>query len=219
MPRYIVLILAVCLLLLASSEAATILNGNTLLNQGYANQLETWLNPGLGNQVIFNRIFVKWTGDGLTAANFHAAADGKGATISLMRVSNAGNQIIGGYNPFSWSTSGGYNYTNSGNAFIFNLNTTTKLNQNSNPYQTVMNSTYGPTFGGGHDIYVDNSLESGYAGYSHTYGAVLGGTYYNPAYYSYLEVYTVTVAPAVPEPTSMVLLGMAVVWVALRLRK
>jgi hypothetical protein len=52
-------------------------------------------------------IFGKTAGDGQTALDFHAAVDGQGPTIVVMRASRpefAEPQIVGGYNPQSLAT-------------------------------------------------------------------------------------------------------------------
>ncbi len=75
--------------------------------------------------------------------------------------------VIGGYNPQSWNSSGTYNIANTDaerTAFIFNLSTSILLREilSTDPdtygaghRQTYNgnNSSYGPTFGGGHDFY------------------------------------------------------------------
>ncbi len=98
-----------------------------LITSAYETQLETWL--GLGD-LTFTSIFEKVQGDGKTVADFHAAADYKGPTITLLSIYGyalpAGTfQTIGGYNPQSWNNwLGDHTYTPNDadrTAFIFNL--------------------------------------------------------------------------------------------------
>ena len=162
-------------------NSAQIVGGSSLITQSQANQIAGYLNEG---NVRLTKIFSKTAGDGKTAPNFHAAADGQGRTITVYRVQFNGQQyLIGGYNPQSWSSISNYNITNNNadrTGFIFNLTSDFVQRQKLNNslcdnyydcgiYQTYNYSVYGPTFGGGHDIWVDNSLQQGYA-YNFSYG-------------------------------------------------
>jgi hypothetical protein len=134
------------------------------------------------------------------------------------------HQIIGGYNPQSWDSLNDYHVTpldSQRTAFLFNLTTTAiqrqKLSTLDNPfpgqYQTYNTADYGPTFGGGHDLYVDYSLTNGY-GYQYSYGPdgqdglnIAGRTYSGvDIVYGAIEVYTIRDGVAAsPEPASLTL--------------
>ncbi|NUM37227.1 MAG: PEP-CTERM sorting domain-containing protein [Candidatus Brocadiae bacterium] len=205
--------------LISFASAATILGGSALLTTSYANQLESWL--GEGNITITN-IYTKQAGH--TSANFHSAADGQGRTFSIIEVLGGVNQIIGGYNPRSWDSSSGYVTAYNTNAFVFNFNTGSVRyhTYTVQPYESYNYSSYGPTFGNGHDIYVNNSLTGGYT-YSYAYRSnSRTGNLDIPEGYSYgliasgsgltigrIEVFTISNVP-VPEPTTTVLLGLGV---------
>jgi hypothetical protein len=133
-------------------------------------------------------------------------------------------QIIGGYDPQSWSTINNYNYslTNAERtAFLFNLTSSEIQRQNligqgvSNvgQYQTYNNSSYGPTFGGGHDLYVSNSLNNGHA-FNYSYGGtsrfnniLAGGAQYDNLQFGKIEVFAIAESEAVPEPASLAIWG------------
>jgi hypothetical protein len=91
-------------------------------------QLQTWLGQG---EVTLTGIFSSLPSS--TSFEFHAAADGKGATFTVMNVTENGvTKIIGGYNPQSWNSSSGYTIQNDSEeraAFIFNLTDSLKYNQ------------------------------------------------------------------------------------------
>ncbi|HEY8995448.1 MAG TPA: PEP_CTERM-anchored TLD domain-containing protein [Lacunisphaera sp.] len=159
-----------------------------LLTSAYETQLEAWLGQG---DLVFTNVFTKQAGD--DAYDFHAAADGKGATFTLMSISGPGwwgtfdlpNQIIGGYNPQSWSSVGNWNLSPSDGertAFLYNLTSGIIQKQNltgqgfidSGLYQTYGVGFYGPTFGGGHDLYTSDSLNNGYA-YNWSFGGTSSG--------------------------------------------
>jgi hypothetical protein len=208
----------------APAQAANVTGGSSLLTQGDANQLESWLGHGA---ITLNNIFTKQAGS--DSNGFHTAADGKGATFVVLQATDTVtgmSALIGGYNPQSWNSSGTYNVTldtADRTGFVFNLSTLTRYSQRASQpavydqgvYQTYNSAGYGPTFGGGHDIYVDGALSSGYS-YLWTYTltgsdsvtTIITGGYYSSFVVSGLEVFTVT--PGVPEPGTWVLVAAGV---------
>jgi len=141
----------------------------SLLTSANEAQLETWL--GRGN-LDFTNIFTKTPYSNASA--FHAAVDGQGETFVLMLISGNGGfgtssdrpiQIVGGYNPQSWGSSGYWNQTPNDadrTAFIYNLtygtdgNPGTRIQRqnlsgqgagDAGRYQTYNYQYYGPAFG------------------------------------------------------------------------
>lgn len=179
-----------------ASASVQVVGGSLLSNPADAAQIGSWL----GRSVTLTNIFDKTTGDGKTAVDFHAAADGKGETIVLYKVTGGSyyngvanapvsSQIIGGYNPSSWVGNGGYNLSVSDAAriaFIFNLTSNEKQSQklSNDPtgdsyigqYQTYNDPNYGPAFGAGHDISIYYNLVDGWI-YNYSYGT---GVFYDP---------------------------------------
>lgn len=205
----------VCLsgLLLAASvmeaQAAVVIGGSSLLTETFLSQLESQLGEG---PIALTNIFTKSTGS--TSIDFHNAADNKGRTFVVMHATedNGNTAVIGGYNPESWNSVAHTN-TSQQSSFLFNLSISQFFLQRG-PYVTLNQSSYGPSFGGGYDIFVDSSLNSGYsylATYTNTSSgkSIIDGSSYNGPNVSYgaMEVFTIS---QVPVPGAAWLFGSAI---------
>lgn len=117
--------------------------------------------------------------DGDTAKQFHSACDAKGPTVVIIETTT-GN-VFGGYTDLAWSSAN--SYASSSNTFLFRLRPSMqhydgKKGKEGNAI--YRGSSYGPTFGGGHDIYIVNSALSSTSSYTN------GGHSYNfPSYPNY----------------------------------
>jgi hypothetical protein len=94
--------------------------------------------------------------DGNTAAAFHTKCDDKGATIVVVKIKNS-KQIVGGYNPLEWYSSGPGRSTK--DSFIYSFTNKTNLQSakvaysNGGEYSIHSASVNGPVFG--NDLYVN----------------------------------------------------------------
>ena len=121
------------------------------------------------------------TRDGFEASKFHEKCDGKNYTVTLV-ITSIGRRF-GGFTDQAWDKSD--SYKTGSNGFIFSLdNKEIYYNKNSS-YNIYCNSSYGPTFGGGHDFYLCNNGNvdsSNYNNSEHSYESygkkcVMAGTY------------------------------------------
>ncbi|KAL9961791.1 hypothetical protein ACROYT_G030811 [Oculina patagonica] len=141
----------------------------------YLGKLISYLNPVLLNS-DYNAFVRCWHAntDGWVAPTFHANCDGKGPTVTIIKVSD---YIFGGYTDVSWYSS--CSYSAASKAFLFSLYNINgyapvQLTQFDNYANVAMYgcSSYGPTFGG-HDIYisddaVNNNDSSSHCGHSYS---------------------------------------------------
>ena len=65
------------------------------------------------------------------------------------------NRRFGGYTEKCWNESSG-NYIADENSFIFSIDEKEKYPVSQTKYSIYNNDSYGPTFGGGHDLYISN---------------------------------------------------------------
>ena len=111
--------------------------------------------------------------DGWASSNFHNKCNGKANTLTIIKTVN-GN-VFGGFTAVPWSNSN-LGWRNDERAFIFSLvnnqNRPTVFPVSSTVNAIYDNYSYGPTFGGGHDIHiVTNSYanENSYSNLGHSY--------------------------------------------------
>ena len=112
-------------------------------------QLSEWI----GGRHKYTLLY-KISRDGCNATTFHTNCNNKGATVTVLYNSNG--SVYGGYTSLSWKNIG--NYAIDQKAFLFRLyqNGTFKPVQFPSIGGTNAmydRADYGPTFGGGHDLY------------------------------------------------------------------
>ena len=115
--------------------------------------------------------------DGMTSNDFHKKCDNQGPTITLLR--NDKGYIFGGYTSVSWTGDG--NYHSDPKSFLFTLTNIngvepTKFPISDTNYSVYHSSSYGPAFGGGHDIYINSDFinSDSSANFPYSYNDVIG---------------------------------------------
>jgi hypothetical protein len=210
--------------LAGAASAGDIVGGSDLLDAGKHAQLERWLGAGEFN---LNNVYARQAGD--TSADFHAAADGQGATFLLLEVTNSGGDsfLVGGYNPLSWSSSGNWNVTERDwqrTAFLFNFTEPAVYRQilssyvlpSQGQYQTFNAAGVGPMFGVGPDLVVTGDLDTALS-WQTSYGnpldegkSIVDRSLQGMALHvDGMEVFSISPVPE-PGETGMLLAGMGV---------
>ena len=116
-------------------------------------------------------LLYRGTRDGFAASTFHQKCDNKGPTVTIIK-SNYG-KVFGGFTDVAWdSTTNAFKKTTK--AFVFSIDRKGKYfvkpGNESNAIYSY--SSYGPSFGSGHDIHIcDNSNATGnsYSNFPHGY--------------------------------------------------
>jgi hypothetical protein len=149
-------------------------SGSNVIEEGDKSKLAD-LFPSLEEAKLVYRA----TTDGWLATHFHNKCNGLRDTICLVKV---GTYAFGGYTPLEWGSTGGYKYDATGKSFLFSLRNPSQTLEGvslpntgpnaGNTYTIYDNSSYGVTFGGGHDLYVAsdaNANTSSYVNLGHSF--------------------------------------------------
>ncbi len=127
------------------------------LNEFYGKMHQQW------------ELIYKASRDGFNANAFHTRCNNKGPTMTIIQSNN--NYLFGGYTSIPWTSDN--SYKNDTTAFLFTLTNPhdippTKYLLNPDKTGNAVNhtSSYGPTFGGGHDIHLANASNSNKSSYS-----------------------------------------------------
>ncbi|XP_068673429.1 uncharacterized protein [Montipora foliosa] len=154
----------------ATAFSSSSILGN--LDGKYLNKLNCFLAPVL--QSPSRSRFVRcWRAktDGWAASTFHRNCDGKGPTVTIIKV---GSYIFGGYTDVSWSSPSTCAYASSSKSFIYSLYNINgyapvklQVKSGGQSHAIYRCSSYGPTFGGGHNIYISNNAASNRNSYTY----------------------------------------------------
>jgi len=121
------------------------------------------------------KLLYRGSDDGWETSNFHGKCDNKGGTITVLKTKEG--YVFGGYADKSWSSSTP-GWVSSEKAFLFSLKCHAGLGAIKMNFKSGMekhaihsHSLHGPTFGGGHDIWIgyNNNMKTGHTNLGHTY--------------------------------------------------
>ena len=120
--------------------------------------ISKWIHP---NKVIKFDMLFSTDKDGDRSSNFHYNCDGIFPTVIV--ILDTSGRRFGGYSTQNWCQSAvGGDYSRAPGSFLFNLSNNQKydLIDKFNKNAIYRNNSYGPTFGGGHDLYIVDSCKS-----------------------------------------------------------
>ena len=112
----------------------------------------------LSNKIKSSKLLYSATVNGWSVDVFHKLCDNKGPTITIATLEDG--RYIGAYSPISWGIVNNQYIVNN-EAFLFDSNntifTTSESDWGPDNYAIYQSSSYGPTFGGGHDFHTFGS--------------------------------------------------------------
>ncbi|KAK8799460.1 hypothetical protein WA158_006009 [Blastocystis sp. Blastoise] len=144
-----------------------------LINKAIETPLMNWVGKGKKWKLLFRARDHQYK-----VNEFHRYCDNKGETVTLIKhISNDGHiNIFGGYTNQNWESRTSNYYKSYSKEFVFTLNnehdippTKYEYTHSDKSLGIYCNPSYGPTFGGGHDIYISNDCHSNTNSYCNAY--------------------------------------------------
>ncbi len=117
------------------------------------------------------------TRDGFEASSFHSKCDGKAKTITIIKTKD--NYVFGGYTDVSWHST--CNWKTDAAAYIYSLRRNGVSNLSKHNILAIETAiccreSFGPTFGGGFDIFICDRSD------------VMKGSFTNPSGLNYKDL-------------------------------
>ena len=137
--------------------------GSSFLKDEEKKIISKWIHP---NKIIrFNMLF-STDKDGDRSTQFHYYCDGIFPTVTV--VLDTTGRRFGGYTLHNWCPSAvGGSYSRAPESFIFSLTNNQKFELNDQFHKNAIyrHTSYGPTFGSGHDLYIADQCKSNTSSY------------------------------------------------------
>lgn len=130
-------------------------------------QLKKYLKPYRMKKVLYRA-----SKHGFDNAKFHKLCDNKGPTVTIAILKNG--RIFGGFTSIHWTSAFGQ-YQNDPKSFLFKLSdghkTCFEKYKVHHPNNAIYcNASYGPSFGAGHDLYLNlSSFSTSYSNLGNSY--------------------------------------------------
>lgn len=151
-----------------SFNSATRINSTIFKNSDDVEMTKAWLSSDPPS-LRFN-LLIRGTRDGFDAQTFHKKCDNIKNTLVLIKT-NFG-KTCGGFTEVAWSCYGGYREQS--NSFLFSIDQKAKfpLKKAWQKYSICVDTSYLPTFGGGHDLHLAdlaNTSQNNYSSFGHSF--------------------------------------------------
>ena len=127
--------------------------GSQIIKYNEFNFIESAIKKTLGKKVKFYNLIYRGSRNGFRAEDFHEKCDEKKNTIVVVQARNG--RRFGGFTEAKWDKSNGYKSSSTG--FLFSLDNKEVYYNKKNEYDIYCYSDKGPTFGGGHDLFIDDN--------------------------------------------------------------
>ena len=127
--------------------------GSQIIKYNEFNFIESAIRKTLGKKIKFYNLLYRASRNGYRAEDFHEKCDGKKNTIVFVQARNG--RRFGGFTEAKWDKSNGYKSSSAG--FLFSLDNKEIYYNKKNEYDIYCYSDKGPTFGGGHDLFIDDN--------------------------------------------------------------
>jgi len=183
-------------------NCGSLLPGSLLKDGDDEATLAGWLSA---NACSKGELLYRKSQHGGNSTTLRAMVANQGPTVLLVKTT--AGRVFGAYRSTSYPT-GSPSYSSDPNAFLISFSDNVRTTSQIYPqYANYDDTFYGPTFGGGHDLYINNTLTGGYTNFGHSYNCPVGAygssacrDYLAGSYSSWtiadLEIYKVTINAA-----------------------
>ena len=127
--------------------------GSQIIRYDEFNFIESAVRKTMNKNVKFFNLLYRGTRNGFRGQDFHEKCDGKKNTITVVQARNG--RRFGGFTHAKWDKSNGYKTDERG--FLFSLDSKEVYSNKKSNYGIYCYSDKGPTFGGGHDLFIDDN--------------------------------------------------------------
>lgn len=156
--------------------------GSQIIRYDEFNFIESAVRKTMNKNVKFFNLLYRGSRNGFRAQDFHEKCDGKKNTITVVLTRNG--RRFGGFTHAKWDKSNGYKTDEKG--FLFSLDSKEVYANKKDNYGIYCYNDKGPSFGGGHDLFIDDNCNKDNESYDNsnhsyeTYGKkyALAGTKY-----------------------------------------
>ena len=146
--------------------------GTSFLQNDEKKQISEWIDKDKRIKFV---LMYNNSKDSDSSSLFHQYCDGIFPTVTI--VLDTSGRRFGGFSTQSWSQSpAGTGYARAPGSFIFNLSQKKRysLEDQMATNAVYRHNSYGPTFGGGHDLYISNSCKSNTSSYCNKSSYITG---------------------------------------------
>ena len=159
-PNAILVEMSNLIMKLSANSPKPLYQGSDIIQEDDVETIRKWIDP---QKKIKLTLLYKGKDDGFLASEFHKKCDGKAQTLTVAK--SHLDSRFGGFTTVPWDSTGAYK--KDANAFLFSLTNNLKLKENGAGTNSVYcHPNYGPTFGGGHDLYFAEKCSGNFTSYS-----------------------------------------------------
>jgi hypothetical protein len=130
----------------------------------YIKNTDQYINKFITNTSYY--LLYRGSVNGFNSTTFHNICNNVGPTLTIIKLANG--TILAGYTSLVWNNN--TEYAGNGSAFLYNITNDVYFTFENKSYNIYRNPGYGPTFGGGHDMYIQlSNLSESYVYGQHSY--------------------------------------------------
>ncbi|TNV80094.1 hypothetical protein FGO68_gene3706 [Halteria grandinella] len=131
-----------------------------LADEAMQNKIKTFFEQS-GMALKYSCLLFRGSIDSFTSKIFHQLCDNRTNTLTIVKSTDG--KIVGGFTTQTWNHSG---YKQDGSAWLFNMQANNIFKVKPSANAIFAYSSYGPTFGNGHDLIIHDNCNSNSSSYA-----------------------------------------------------